>query len=132
MLNQWAQKNRQPRSYCSFLSFLCTSETLSKPKRRTLGDFFKLVLDAAFSPKPLVRPVTLRYFSGGLPNRIPRAFALRRPAQRVHLIKLRSSSATLPSTVNTIFPVGVLVSMLSETKHIRFPVCGKSLMLVSR
>ena len=50
----------------------------------------------------------------GLPSRFPFALAFRRPALTRSAIKLRSSSATAPRTVKTIFPVGVLVSTCSE------------------
>ena len=49
----------------------------------------------------------------GLPSVFPLALALRRPARTRSAIKLRSSSATAPKTVNTIFPVGVVVSICS-------------------
>jgi len=42
----------------------------------------------------------------GRPSRFPLALALRSPALTRSAIRLRSSSATAPRTVNTIFPVG--------------------------
>lgn len=51
----------------------------------------------------------------GLPRRLPFARAFRRPARTRSAIRLRSSSATAPSTVKTILPVGVLVSTCSES-----------------
>ncbi len=56
----------------------------------------------------------------GRPIRLPLALAFLMPARTRSAIKLRSSSATAPSTVKTIFPVGVLVSICSdsETKSI--------------
>jgi hypothetical protein len=50
----------------------------------------------------------------GRPSRFPFALALRSPALTRSAIRLRSSSATAPKTVNTIFPVGVDVSSCSD------------------
>ncbi len=52
----------------------------------------------------------------GRPSRFLFARAWRKPARTLSTIKLRSSSATAPSTVKTIFPVGVLVSTCSESE----------------
>jgi hypothetical protein len=54
----------------------------------------------------------------GLPNRFPFARAFRTPAFTRSTIRLRSSSATAPRTVNTSLPAGVAVSIasLTETK----------------
>src|ERR1019366_4585276 len=51
----------------------------------------------------------------GLPSLLPLALAFLMPARTRSAIRLRSSSATAPSTVKTILPVGVLVSTCSET-----------------
>lgn len=58
----------------------------------------------------LVASTTLR----GRPRRFPLARAFRKPARTRSAIRLRSSSATAPRTVNTILAVGVLVSTCSE------------------
>jgi len=50
----------------------------------------------------------------GRPSVLPLARALRRPARTRSTIRLRSSSATAPKTVKTIFPAGVDVSICSE------------------
>jgi hypothetical protein len=57
----------------------------------------------------------------GLPSVFPFARAFRNPARTRSTVKLRSSSATAPKTVKTIFPAGVEVSICSEneTKFIR-------------
>ncbi len=56
----------------------------------------------------------------GRPILLPLALAFLMPARTRSAIRLRSSSATAPRTVKTIFPVGVLVSICSdrETKSI--------------
>jgi hypothetical protein len=51
----------------------------------------------------------------GRPRRLPFALAFRNPARTRSAIRLRSSSATAPSTVKTILPVGVLVSTCSDS-----------------
>ena len=50
----------------------------------------------------------------GRPSRFPFARALRKPALTRSTMIERSSSATAPSTVNTILPMGVDVSTCSE------------------
>jgi hypothetical protein len=50
----------------------------------------------------------------GRPMRFPFARAFRNPAFTLSTIRLRSSSATAPKTVKTIFPAGVEVSICSE------------------
>ncbi len=60
-------------------------------------------------------------WTGGRPNFFPLARAFRRPALTLSAIRLRSSSATAPRTVNTIFPVGVLVSTCSERETNSIP-----------
>jgi len=62
-----------------------------------------------------------RYVRGGRPIHLPFARALRIPALTRSTIKLRSSSATAPKTVQTIFPVGVLVSSCSENEMKSMP-----------
>lgn len=57
----------------------------------------------------------------GLPNFTPRLFAARCPAITRSRMMLRSSSATAPSTVNTILPAGVDVSMASERETKSMP-----------
>ena len=57
----------------------------------------------------LAASTTLR----GLPSVFPLARAFRSPARTRSTIKLRSSSATAPRTVNIILPVGVVVSICS-------------------
>jgi hypothetical protein len=50
----------------------------------------------------------------GLPRRLPLARAFRKPARTRSAMRERSSSATAPSTVNTIRPAGVAVSSDSD------------------
>jgi hypothetical protein len=57
----------------------------------------------------------------GRPSRFPFVLAIRRPARTRSAIKLRSSSATAPGTVKTIFPVGVDVSTCSEREMNSMP-----------
>src|ERR1700676_3461839 len=52
---------------------------------------------------------------------LPLARAFRRPARTRSAIKLRSSSATAPSTVKIIFPVGVVVSTCSDSETNSIP-----------
>jgi len=52
-------------------------------------------------------------FFGGRPRRLPFARAFRSPAFTRSTMSDRSNSATAPRTVNTVLPVGVLVSTCS-------------------
>ena len=62
-----------------------------------------------------------RLVSGGQPIRLPFARALRMPAFTRSTTSARSSSATAPRTVKTIFPVGVEVSICSEKETKSIP-----------
>jgi hypothetical protein len=55
------------------------------------------------------------------PSLLPLALAFLMPARTRSAIRLRSGSATAPSTVKTIFPVGVLVSTCSERETKSIP-----------
>jgi len=81
----------------------------------------KLILDLRLSFRSLSVSITLRSFSGGLPDLPPRAFALRSPARTRSPIRLLSSSDTLASTVNIIFPVALLVSIFSDSETNSIP-----------
>ncbi len=70
----------------------------------------RLTLPIAYASQMDRRASSFRYVRGGRPIRLPFARALRIPALTRSTIKLRSSSATAPRTIKTIFPVGVLVS----------------------
>ena len=60
-------------------------------------------------------------FLAGLPSFLPFARAFLSPAFTRSAISERSSSATAPKTVNTIFPVGVEVSICSERETNSIP-----------
>jgi hypothetical protein len=69
------------------------------------------------APSDLIRAITVGLVTfRGLPNFLPLARAFRRPARTRSTMRLRSSSATAPSTVKIILPVGVEVSTCSESE----------------
>jgi hypothetical protein len=72
-----------------------------------------------FQPSPCARSVETLATSTtvrGRPSFLPFATAFRNPARTRSAMSLHSSSATAPSTVNTILPAGVDVSSDSESE----------------
>ncbi len=92
----------------------------------------RLTPPIAYASKMDRRASWLRYVRGGRPIRLPFARALRMPALTRSTIRLRSSSATAPRTVKTIFPVGVLVSSCSENEMKSMPRLRKVSNALSR
>jgi hypothetical protein len=70
----------------------------------SLASPFKLVFELRLSLRSCRISAVVRTFLGGLPNRVPRAFALRRPARTRSPIKEASRAAQAPSTVITSTP----------------------------
>ena len=112
-------------------SSTCQKKRASSAGKRTAQCILAIPAWAAIARQlsPLVRKRVTSVAStdtAGRPNFTPRLFAAFCPAMTRSLMMLRSSSATAPSTVKTIFPAGVDVSIASVTETKSMPSAENS------
>jgi len=101
--------------YC-FARYSVTASGIIDRRNVSLGTPVSVTIARQLKPSLLsLRTWATSTATMGRPNFTPRLLAARCPATTRSRIILRSSSATAPSTVNTMRPAGVVVSIASVT-----------------